>query len=98
MTLPNPDEDEALNRRIRAAADMPFDEATMTRSVLGRIRNKRRPAARYGGWIGWAAPAAFASVLVATTFVVAVWPVSEDDLLLSLAIGDPRAILGGIVE
>lgn len=96
MTTPEPDDDSALDRRIRAASEVALDEAAVTRAVLARVTATRgqavaprRPA--LGAWVG---PLAFASVLLATPVVVALYPASDEALILGLATGDPRAILG----
>ena len=90
-------DDEALDRRVREAAAVPFDDIAVAEAVLARVHAARRaaPAPRRMGWTGWVGPAAFASVLLATPFVVAFYPASDEALLIGLATGDPRAILGG---
>lgn len=100
MTTPEPADDAALEARIRAAAEVPFEADATTGAVLARVRKVRAvpPAPRRTGWLAWAGPAAFASVLVATPLVVAYVPAPDDTLLIGLATGDPRAILGGILE
>jgi hypothetical protein len=98
MTTPDPSDDDALDRRIRAASAVPFDDIAVTEAVLARARKTRasRPAPLRSGWTGWIGPAAFASILVATPFVVALYPTSDDALLIGLATGDPLVILGGV--
>jgi hypothetical protein len=102
MTTPEPQDpeaqdDAALDRRIRAASAVPFDDIAVTEAVLARTRKTRaaRPAPPRTGRLGWIGPAAFASILVATPFVVALYPASDDAVLVGLATGDPHVILAG---
>lgn len=100
MTTPDPVDDAVLDQRIRAASLVPFDDIAVTETVLARVQRSRpaRPAPQRSGWTGWIGPTAFASLLVATPFVVAFYPASDDALLVGLATGDLRAILGGAGE
>ncbi len=108
MTLPHPDQDDALDRQIRAAAQVPFDDIAVTEAVLARVHAERRaaPALRRAGWTARVGPAAFAALLLATPFVVARLPPAgfdEDALLIELATGDPAALFGdanpgGVIE
>lgn len=94
MTTPEPGDDAGLDARVRQAAAVPFDDIAATEAVLARVHGGRRSApARRTGWTAWAGPAAFASILVATPFVVALYPADDDALLVGLATGDPRALL-----
>jgi hypothetical protein len=96
MTTPEPLDDDALDRQVKAAAAVPFDDVRVTEAVLARVHRERRvrPERQTNTWTGWIGPAAFASILVATPFAVALYPASEDALLVGLATGDPLAILG----
>ncbi|MCU0826981.1 MAG: hypothetical protein MUE52_06150 [Tabrizicola sp.] len=96
MTMPDPEDDSALAARIRAAAQVAFDDIAVTEAVLARVHAKRRaaPAPQRRTWLVWFGPAAFASILAATPFVVASYPVADEDFLMALALGDARAILG----
>lgn len=100
MTLPPPDQDNALDRRIRAAALVPFDDIAVTEAVLARIHTERRErhSERRLGRVVRVGPAAFAALLLATPFMVARLPPAgfdEDALLIGLATGDPAALFGG---
>jgi hypothetical protein len=97
MTTSDPDTDAALDDQIRSAADVRFDDVAVSEAVLARIHASRRaaPPARPRSWGSVLAPAAFASVLLATPFIVATYPLgdtSADRILAGLATGDPFAI------
>jgi hypothetical protein len=106
MTTPDPHDDAALDARVRAAADVPFDDIAVSEAVLSRVHTLRRTAPtlrrtaptprRRSGWLAIAAPATFASVLVATPFVIASYPgTGGDTMLLGFAAGDPLALIVG---
>ncbi|MGL4235646.1 hypothetical protein [Tabrizicola sp.] len=95
---PGPTDDAKLDARVRAAADVPFDDIAVTEAVLARVHATRRtiPAEQRKGWAPILAPTAFASVLLATPFIVAGYPTpgdGADAFLFSLASGDPLALI-----
>jgi hypothetical protein len=93
MTTPDPGDDRRLDARVRQAAERHFDDIAVTEAVLARVHARSRPViARRPGWAAWAGPMAFASVLLATPFVVAFYPGGDDALLVGLATGDPGAL------
>ncbi len=98
MTTPDPGNDADLDARVRAAADLRVDDIAVTKTVLARIEAARHtePMPRRRPWTQFLAPATFASVLVATPFVVANYPAGDagaDRLLAALATGDPFALI-----
>ena len=95
------DEDAALDRLILDAAATGTDEIALTRKVLARINEERRPGLRSGGLLGlWSMPAA-ASGFAALLLVAAIGGYlaagdgpgmdGMDDALLAFALGDGGA-------
>lgn len=93
--------DAALDRLILDAAATGTDEIALTRKVLARINEERRPGLRSGGLLGlWSMPAA-ASGFAALLMVAAVGGYvaagdgpgmdGMDDALLAFALGDGGA-------
>ncbi|MCX7304983.1 MAG: hypothetical protein NTV73_11715 [Hyphomicrobiales bacterium] len=88
-----------LDRLILDAASAETNEAALTRRVLARIADDRKPAAARMAWRGWTLPAAasgFAALLMVATiagYVAAgdgLGGASEgiDDALMAFALGD----------
>jgi hypothetical protein len=95
MTTPDPDDDRTLDRQVRAAADVVFDDIRTAEAVLARIHRSRPASAARPSPARWIGPLALASILAATPFLVARLPMTDEALILGLAVGDPGMVLGG---
>lgn len=95
------DEDAALDRLILDAAETRTDEIAMTRKVLARINEERRPGLRSGGLLGLLSMPAAASGFAVLLLVSAIGGYvaagdgpgmdGMDDALLAFALGDGGA-------
>jgi hypothetical protein len=98
MTSPLPDPKDAhLDARIKAASTVRFNEIAATQAVLARIAARQIAPQRRGEvWFQRLGPVVFASVLLATPFVVAYFPGADlgtDAMMIGLATGDPMALI-----
>jgi hypothetical protein len=96
------DDDDRIDQAVRKASARPVDEALLTRNVLARIRQDRKPIAT--PWArffalpafsgpGRLAPASFALVLMVTPFAVANYPGDATErAIYALSLGDPALI------
>ena len=99
-----PEADDALDRLILDAAAAETDEVALTRKVLAKIGDQRRPANTLSGgfWRMWTMPAAasgFAALLLVAA--IAGYTVAErrldaaDDSLMAFTLGGGDGELGG---
>lgn len=99
MTNPNDERERALDDLIRTASDRDADEGAITRAVFDRLdAGARRPVLRLPDLGPVMAAASFTMMLLAAGYAgySLPGPAPEDDVL-TLAIGDTRAI-GGLIR